>query len=156
MTRTRWLLVLAGVVLAAAVTVVPLTASAGGHHRVMISERNQLTGPTTQAGTFVAAGSVNDSGTVAVTFALQQRGKFKGLLTGTHVLTGAHGTITVQTRAWVRPFPPPTPPRVLVEGQWRVVGGTGSYAGLHGHGHVYATADLATGELTIIRRGEAH
>jgi hypothetical protein len=155
MSRTRWAAV-ALVLAAAAATLVPLAASAFANHRVMISERNLATGPTTQAGTFVAAGSVNDSGTVAVTFSIQQHGAHKGLLTGTHVLTGSNGTITVQTRAWVRPYPPPTPPRVLVEGQWRVVSGTGAYAGLHGHGKVFATGDFTTGEITIIRRGEAH
>jgi hypothetical protein len=53
-------------------------------------------------------------------------------------------------------LPAPTPARVLVEGQWRIVGGTGAYAGVHGHGQVYATGDLSTGALTIARRGQAH
>jgi len=133
----------------------PLSATATNERRVMISERNQLTGPTTQAGTWVGTGAINDAGMSAATFTVVPHGDAKGLLTGTHVLTGSAGTITVETRAWVRPFPPPTPPRAMAEGRWWVSGGTGAYAGIQGRGKVYATADFTTGEITIVRDGSA-
>jgi hypothetical protein len=153
MRRRHLLFVLAGVG-AAVLTMLPLAASASDQRRVMISERNQLTSPTTQAGTWVGAGAVNDSGTVTAEFTLTPRGQ-KALLAGTHVLVGSEGSITVETKAWVRPFPPPTPPRAMAEGTWKIIAGTGSYAGLEGRGKVYATADFTTGEITIVRDGSA-
>jgi hypothetical protein len=129
--------------------------AADAQQRVMISERMQLTGPNTQAGTWVGAGAVNDAGSGAATFTVVPHGNDAGLLTGTHVLTGSSGTITIETIAFVRPFPPPTPPRAMAEGTWRIVGGTGAYADLKGRGKVYATADFATGEITIVRDGSA-
>lgn len=129
--------------------------AADAEQRVMISERMQLTGPTTQAGTWVGTGAVNDAGSGSATFTVVPQGGDKGLLTGTHVLTSASGTITIETTAFVRPFPPPTPPRAMAEGTWEIVGGTGAYADLDGRGKVYATADFTTGEITIIRDGTA-
>jgi hypothetical protein len=146
------LLVLAGV--AASLVALPLASSASDGQRLMISERNQLSGPTSQVGTWVGAGAVNDSGSAVAEFELTPMAG-KALLTGTHVLTGANGTITIQTRAWVRPFPPPTPPRAMAEGTWKMIAGTGAYAGLEARGKVYATADFTTGEITILRDGSA-
>lgn len=130
--------------------------AADAEQRVMISERMQLTSPTTQAGTWVGAGAVNDAGSGTATFTVVPQGDDIGLLTGTHVLTGSSGTITIETVAFVRPFPPPTPPRVMAEGTWKVVSGTGAYADLEGRGKVYATADFTTGEITIVRDGSSN
>jgi hypothetical protein len=129
--------------------------AADAEQRVMISERMQLTSPTTQAGTWVGAGAVNDAGSGTATFTVVPHGDDTGLLTGTHVLTGSSGTITIETSAFVRPFPPPTPPRAMAEGTWKIVSGTGAYADLEGRGKVYATADFTTGEITIVRDGSA-
>ena len=130
--------------------------AADAQRRVMISERMQLTSPTTQAGTWVGAGAVNDAGSATATFTVVPHGDDVGLLTGTHVLTGSTGTITIETTAFVRPFPPPTPPRVMAEGTWKVASGTGAYADLKGRGKIYATGDFATGEITIVRDGTAN
>jgi hypothetical protein len=130
--------------------------AADAEQRVMISERMQLTSPTTQAGTWVGAGGVNDAGSGTATFTVVPYGDGKGLLTGTHVLTSSSGTITIETTAFVRPFPPPTPPRAMAEGTWKIVSGTGAYADLEGRGKVYATADFTTGEITIVRDGSAN
>jgi hypothetical protein len=129
--------------------------AADAEQRVMISERMQLTSPTTQEGTWVGTGAVNDAGSGSATFTVVPHGDDKGLLTGTHVLSGASGTITIETTAFVRPFPPPTPPRAMAEGTWRIVSGTGAYAELEGRGKIYATADFTTGEITIVRDGSA-
>jgi hypothetical protein len=130
--------------------------AADAEQRVMISERMQLTSPTTQAGTWVGAGAVNDAGSGTATFTVVPAGDDRGLLTGTHVLTGSSGTITIETTAFVRPFPPPSPPRAMAEGTWKIVSGTGAYADLEGRGKVYATADFTTGEITIARDGTAN
>ena len=102
----------------------------------------------------MSAGAVNDAGSVAATFTLVPVRGGCGRLTGTHVLTGASGTISVQTNALACPYPPGTPPRSFVCGSWKVVESTGSHAGLRGKGRIYATADLATGVITIARDGK--
>lgn len=159
--RNRSLFFVAATLAAVAAVLVPLAASATDGHRLMISERNQLTsfnpatGSGTQSGTWDAAGAVNDEGTVDVTFTVVPDGDGKGILSGTHVLTSPTGTITIETtRAFVRPFPPPT--RAMAEGQWEIAGATGAYAGLSGRGKIYATADFTDGEITIVRDGMAN
>ena len=140
---------IAAIVLGVVAGVASVSIAAGGE-AIMISERMQLTAPTTQAGTWVAAGALSDAGSATASFTLVPKGT-DGRLTGTHVLTGSAGTITIETTARFRPYPPED--RAMVEGTWKVVGGTGDYAQLHGHGKVYATGDFTTGEVTIIRDG---
>jgi hypothetical protein len=143
-----------------AVVALPLAASAGDKQRLVVTERMQLTsfdpatGEGTQAGTFVAAGAVNDAGSSTAVFRVVPAKGGCGVLTGPHTFAGANGTITVFTTADACPFPPPTPARSFAIGTWRVIGATGDYAGLHGHGRVFATADFTTGEITIAREGE--
>jgi len=148
-------LTLAAVAALAAAVAVPIAASGGDGkgRRVVIAERMTLTGPTTQAGTFSAAGAVNDAGAASATFTVTPAQTGRGILRGTHTLTGALGTITVRVRARVRPFPPPTPPRALAEGHWWIVDGTGAYEDLSGGGGLTAVADFTNSQITIIRSG---
>jgi hypothetical protein len=149
--------------LAAVVAVVALPgASAGDARRLVLTERMQLmsfdpaTGNGTQAGTFVAAGAVNEAGTATAVFRVVPGENGCGVLTGPHTFTGARGTITVFTRASICPFPPPappTPPRSYARGSWRIVAATGAYAGLSGRGSIVATADFTNGQITIARDG---
>ena len=140
--------------------VLPLAAArADDDDRLVLTERMQLTsfnpttGEGTQAGTFVAAGAVNDAGSATAVFRVTPGEDGCGVLTGPHTFTGAGGTITVFTKAAICPFPPPTPPRSFARGTWRIVASTGAYSGLHGHGKVIATADFTTGQITIARDG---
>jgi hypothetical protein len=122
--------------------------------RMQVTSFNPATGEGTQAGTFSAAGAVNDSGPATAAFRVVRRKDGCGLLTGPHSYTGSAGTLTVFTRGVICPYPPLNPPRSFASGSWRVIGGSGAYDGLHGHGRVIATADFATGEITIARDGE--
>jgi hypothetical protein len=159
MMMKRALLVLVAAAVAT-VAALPLAASIREEERVVITERMQLTsfnpatGEGTQAGTFVAAGAVNDAGPATATFRVTPGKGGCGVLTGPHTYTGSAGTITVFTKAEVCPFPPPNPPRSFASGTWRVIDSTGGYAGLHGRGKIVATADFSTGEITIARDGE--
>jgi len=160
MTRKRFLAP-AAAVLAAGVVAVPFAATAGDQKRIVLTERLQVTGfvpatgAGTLAGTFVSAGAVNEAGSVAATFTLVPVKKGGcGSLTGTHVLTGAAGTLSVRTDALACPYPPSSPPRSFVRGKWHVVGGTGAYAGVAGKGRIIATGDFGTGEITIARDGK--
>jgi hypothetical protein len=136
-------------VFAALVAALPFAASADSKERLVLDERMQITGPGSATGTFASAGGVNDSGSATAVFSVDSRGN----LTGTHTLSGSAGTIVMATRANVRPFPPPTPPRVFMEGTWTITGGTGVYADLEGKGKILAVADFTDGRLTIIRDG---
>ncbi len=142
-------LVLVVAVLASVFAALPFAASADSRERLVLEERMQITGAGFAAGDFVSAGGVNDRGNAMATFSVDSRGN----LTGTHTLTGSEGTIVMATRAKIRPFPPPTPPRVFMEGTWSITGGTGAYADLEGRGKILAVADFADGRLTIIRDG---
>jgi hypothetical protein len=135
--------------LASACAALPFAASADSRERLVLDERMQITGPGSAAGTFASAGGVNDRGSATAAFSVDSRGN----LTGTHTLNGSAGTIMMATRAKIRPFPPPTPPRVFMEGTWSVTSGTGAYADLEGKGMILAVADFADGRLTIIRDG---
>jgi hypothetical protein len=137
------------VTIASAFAALPFAASADSKKRLVLEERMQITGPGAAAGTFVSAEGVNDRGPATATFSVDSRGN----LTGTHVLEGSEGTIVMATRAKVRPFPPPTPPRVFMEGRWSITSGTGAYADLEGKGKILAVADFTDGRLTIIRDG---
>jgi hypothetical protein len=111
-----------------------------------MSERMQpVPGPPGRhVGTWVGAGAINDAGTAAANFSIDEQGPDKGRVEGTHVLTSAQGigTITLEFQAWLRPFPAPTPPRqVMVEGTWKLVAATGDYAGRQARGRLYGTAD---------------
>ena len=138
----------------------PLAANAGDEKRIVLTVRLQVTGfvpatgAGTLAGTFQSAGAVNEAGSVAATFTLVPVTRGCGSLTGTHVLTGAAGTLSVRTDALACPYPPGSPPRSFVRGKWHVVGGTGASAGLDGKGRILATGDFGTGEITIARDGK--
>ncbi|SED15553.1 hypothetical protein [Paenibacillus sp. GP183] len=121
--------------------------------RVVLTERATITmfdpatGTGTQTGTFVAAGAVNDSGTVTANFQIGTG----GILTSPFTLTSSVGTITGFTRAKVIPFPSTT--RSFAKGTWTFVNGTGRYAGIRGRGKILATIDFTTREVTIARDG---
>jgi hypothetical protein len=152
--RRRFWLVAVGAAATLIFAAVPFAATGSDSARLVLSERMQLTGPNTQQGTFVAAGAINDAGSASATFSVTPAAPGRGALHGTHVLEGAGGTITLDTRAVVFPFPPPNPPRAWARGKWTIVDATGDYAGITGDGAVYATADFTTGEITIIRDGK--
>jgi hypothetical protein len=159
--RKRVLLAVAAAALAAVPFAPPLTASGDNEDegRLVLTERMQLTsfnpatGEGTQAGTFVAAGAVNDAGSATAVFTATPSEGGCGVLTGPHTFTSSAGTITVFTKATICPFPPP-PPRSFARGNWHVVGATGVYAGLRGRGKIFATADFTNGQITIARDGK--
>jgi hypothetical protein len=104
--------------------------------------------PGTQVGTWVAAGAINDAGSATAQVSVDQ-----GHGTGTHTLTGSAGTLTLVEDVQIRPYPPPTPRRLMVEGTWKLVAATGAYAGIKAKGKIYATVDRAKDppEITFVR-----
>jgi hypothetical protein len=106
----------------------------------------------TQVGTWAAAGAINDAGDANAKVSqpdAQGRGE------GTHTLTGSAGTLTLKEDVKIEPLPAPTPPRMMIEGDWELVDATGAYAGLKARGKVYAVVDRAKNppEITFVRTG---
>jgi hypothetical protein len=132
---------------------VPASGVAPKGQRLIISQRMKATSPGRQSGTWVGAGSINDAGHVDATAVVVEHGGGKALIKATHTLAGVDGTITLESHTWFRPFPPPTPPRVMVRGQWKQIAATGVYADMDSRGRLYATVDQTTGEITIVRVG---
>jgi hypothetical protein len=108
--------------------------------------------PGTQVGTWVAAGAINDAGSAT---AQVSKPDSHGRGAGTHTLTSSAGTLTLDEDVLIQPLPPPTPPRLMIEGDWELVAATGAYAGLKARGKVYATVDRAKNppEITFVRAG---
>lgn len=88
---------------------------------------------------FEAHGAVEDAGHVIDSpdaVAIDATGTRAGSWSGTRVLVGAHGTIVLQytgTRITDRPLE--------AEGNFEIMQGTRAYAGLHGTGRFYLSAD---------------
>jgi hypothetical protein len=146
----------------------PDTSAASEGQRLMISQRMEAeldaAGRTTElfTGPWVAAGAIDDEGTATITQTEVTSQDGTALVEATHVLTSQAGTLKLESRATLRPFPPPPPNRrVLVEGTWRLVEGTNAYANLRARGRLYATiTDRAVGntrrrEITLVRDGSA-
>jgi hypothetical protein len=146
-----------GAVLTAALAAVPFGASAGDAKRAVIAERNIIvafdpaTGKGTQAGTFHAAGAISDTGTSSSDFTVTPIGGDRAILEGDHILSSAAGTLVVRSRVTLSPYPAA---RVIAQGTWKIVGATGGYAGLQGHGKSLAVGDFTTATATIMRDGE--
>ena len=133
----------------------PLASGASEDQRLLISQRMQAEGGGTQTGTWVAAGAINDAGIATATSVVVEHGDKKALIRATHVLNSPDGMIMLESDTWLRPFPAPAPPRVMVEGTWNLVAATGPYADLRARGKLYATVDHTTREITIVREGNA-
>lgn len=139
----------------------PQPTEAAGDQPLMISQRMRGRG-TSQIGTWVAAGGINDEGQASVT---QINGTTQDgtlLVVSTHLLVNDQGQLALRDRAILQPYPPPPPRRrVLLEGRWKLVSGTGAYADLRARGKLYATAtDVVVDqgvdrELTLVRDGSA-
>jgi hypothetical protein len=135
----------------------PPAGEASEDQRLMISQRMHADGPGKQKGYWVSAGLMNDAGTATATATLVEHLDGKALVRALHVLTSADGTLTLESHTWFRPFPPPVPARVMVEGTWKRVDGAGVYADMQASGRLYATVDqtVKPAEITIVRDGSA-
>ena len=102
----------AAVGIAAAATILPLTASGAAHQRLYIGMNLQFTGPTTAGGTFVASGAVSDSGSVSVDhLALVPIGHSDSAnLSGDETFTSPSGTIVTHFEGMAFPLSSPPPP----------------------------------------------
>jgi hypothetical protein len=139
---------------------------AAGDQPLMISQRMEGVG-TEQAGTWVAAGAIDDEGKARIA-TIHSTDPEDGTLVidATHELVSGgdeEQRMELRSRTTLQPFPPQGPQRrVLVEGPWRLTSGTKAYANLRARGKLYATvADVVDEEgnevrqVTLVRDGSA-
>jgi len=107
--------------------------------------------------TFVAEGAIEDSGNVTYTLLGPAAGLYgvTGVTLKTEaVFTGKNDTFTLR---WDVVFKVTDDPDAFAEfGQWRIVAGTGAYAGLTGQGRSSGTCNFVTGIESQILEGQVH
>jgi hypothetical protein len=155
--RGKIALATAALATAAALVAVPLTAASSVDEKLQIGYSLRLfgvgIGPGGTAGTFIASGAVRDSGTATGTSTVTPFGNgTDGRLEGTVTLAGALGTITEQFRGIAGPL---GMPHTAARGTFRIVGGTGAYADIRGHGTFNTVADFSTNQAVRVDIGEA-
>ncbi len=153
MKRSFWLAA-AFAVVAAAVTI-PLVASASSADtQFQIGFSLQFTGPDTTAGIFVAAGTIDDSGSAQVTNleVIPFGHRDEGRLSGNQTFNGHKGSIQTSFTGIVRDI---SQPNQSAKGTFEITGGTGAYAGLRGHGTFVVVADVANNQIIGTEEGQA-
>lgn len=147
----------AAVAAAAALVAVPLTSASSVDTKLQIGYSLRLfgvgIGPGGTAGTFVASGAVRDAGTATGHSTVTPFGNGgDGRLVGSVTLSGQLGTITEEFEGIAGPL---GAPHSAARGTFRIVGGTGAYADLHGHGTFLTVADFSTGQAVRTEEGQA-
>ena len=147
------LLALAIGVLAAVPVIAPAWRDDGGK-RLLIGFDLRFTGPTSTAGTFQASGVVDDSGDSTVSnLALAPFGdRDKARLSGTQTFASAKGTIVTEFKGVAHDV---SQPHQYGTGRFRIVSGTGDYAGLKGRSRFTIVVDVTTGRLIGTEKGRA-
>jgi len=131
------------------------SASADNEHRVVIGVRYNLNPgpPLTGAGTWSACCGINDSGTTqAVVLITRVKNDF-ATIEGTHTFESPLGTFTDTFKGTLGPL---SSPRQVAEGHWKIVSGTGAYAGARGSGTFTVEVDGPTGTATGVHEGQVH
>jgi hypothetical protein len=133
--------------------VLAVTAQATKPEAQAIELSGHLTGPSTAAGSWTAAGYVDDAGTYEETFRFARE-----TIHVEKVLVGSKGTIVLRVQAvavWIDACSV-----IFRAGSWSIVGGTGAYERLKGGGAPAATTtsfgNVCTGEVQIGHAGQAH
>jgi hypothetical protein len=129
-----------------AAVVGPIAASGGSDQRLYLGAYLHFTGPNTTAGTFVASGAIEDSGTVDVQhLAIVPTGHSgHGRLSGTQTYSSQLGTIVTSFEGTAFPL---SSPHEVGLGRFEIVSGTGAYAGLTGRGKFQIVVDAVSNQL---------
>jgi hypothetical protein len=114
------------------------TANSADPH-IVIGFDESFTGPTSLAGTFVLAGSVSDTGTRTEELTIQPNPDGTSSFTVEASFHGALGTFDAVGRGTLGPS---GASRVVGEGAWKIISGTGAYSGASGEGRFVAVGDF--------------
>jgi hypothetical protein len=153
MKRRLWIAA-ATAVLAAAVAVPLVAAAASGDKKFQIGASLQFTGPDSAAGVFVASGAVKDSGTLVATnlLVIPTGHRDEGRLSGNQSFSGHAGTFETTFTGIARDI---SQPNQSAKGTFEIVGGTGAYAGLRGHGTFLVVVNISTNQIIGTSEGKA-
>jgi hypothetical protein len=154
MKRKTWLSVFVAI-LAAAVTIPVVAWASSVDSKLQIGFSLHFTGPDSTAGTFVASGAVRDSGTSVVTNIVltPQGNQDDARLTGRQEFIGQKGSITTAFSGLAGPL---NDPHQTGTGTFEIVGGTGEYVGIKGHGTFLVVVDMSTNQLIGTGDGQAN
>ena len=121
-------------------------ASEEGDQRLFIGFNLHGTGPSTTAGTFVMSGRFEDSGTSAVqNLTLVPIGSSnRSRLSGDQQFAGQKGTIFTRFNGVAFPN---GDPHAVGQGRFKIVSGTGAYAGIHGRGSFLVVVDQISNQF---------
>jgi hypothetical protein len=128
------------VVLGVVLLALPSQVSATTPEEVVFNFDLHFTGPDSAAGSFSAAGAINDAGTASEVFRYTDEGTVQGVKT----LVGSQGTIAMRFNAEII-FTGPTTARA--EAHWTIESGTGAYENIRGVGTGDAVLDFAAGTV---------
>jgi hypothetical protein len=152
MTKKRIMIVCMLAAVVAAFSIVPLAASAERDQRLVMGIRVDFTSATQAVGTFAACCAVTDSGSArANVTSFTPKANNTASFEATETLAGSKGDITLALRGTTGPLDSPIH---IARGKWKVIGGTGAYVDLRGHGTFTAVTDQTTGALTAINKGK--
>jgi hypothetical protein len=139
--------------LAGTVAIAPAAWSDDDGERALIGVRLDFTSATEASGTFAVCCEIDDAGAASarITAYEPEPGGRRARFTATNTFNGAKGSFTIRLRGTTGPL---GGARHIARGDWRVIAGSGGYAGLRGGGRLRAVTDQATGALTAIDSGE--
>lgn len=153
---TKRKLSLLAVVSGMALVALPLASASQNDVKLSIGFHMQLSGPNSAAGTFqVASDRVNGHGTVSATFTLTPHGQPNNArLTGTQTFAVAETGCVFTTR--FRGFASGADPVHQAGRGTFDLTGSGTCAGVRGHGTFLVVVDLGTGAVTGTYDGQAN
>jgi hypothetical protein len=153
--RHRLLSLTAALAAVATLVVVPMTSASSVDTKLQIGQSLRFAGgPGASSGTFVASGAIRDSGTVTSTAVLTPFGnEGDGRLEGSETFVGRHGTFTTEFSGIADTV---GAPHVAGKGTFRIIGGTGAYADLHGQGTFLVVVDFSTLQAVRTDEGQAN
>jgi TAT (twin-arginine translocation) pathway signal sequence len=136
----------AGAVGMVGVPQVAFAAEVSGQKRIFIGFNLHGTGPSSAAGTFVTSGRFEDSGTSTVEnlSLVPIDGSDRSRLSGDQQFAGQRGTIFTHFNGVAFPN---ADPHAVGEGRFRIVSGTGAYAGIDGDGSFLIVVDQISNQF---------
>jgi hypothetical protein len=125
---------------------VAFAAEGGDQEGMFIGFNLHGTGPSSAAGTFVTSGRFEDSGnsTVENISLVPIDGSNRSRLSGDQQFAGQRGTILTHFNGVAFPN---GDPHAVGEGRFRIVSGTGAYAGVHGRGSFLIVVDQVSNQF---------
>ena len=147
----RRTLTVVGAALLTALTVA-LAAAGGSQQKLYLGTDLHFTGPDSTAGTWVASGAIEDSGTAAVQHLALTPIADSGMarLSGDETFTSSKGSIVTSFEGQAFPA---TGPHQVGKGRFEIVSGTGAYAGIQGGGTFVVVADALSNQVIGTEEG---